>query len=132
MIRRPPRSTLFPYTTLFRSHPASRAQAIDPTVRRALMGAAMGLTAIALIHSPWGKRSGAHLNPAVTLAFWRLGRVPARDAIFYSLAQMAGGAIGVAFTWLVLRDALAHPSTNFAATLPPAGIAPAVPAGVAV
>src|SRR3712207_7009634 len=24
MIRRPPRSTLFPYTTLFRSHPAAR------------------------------------------------------------------------------------------------------------
>src|SRR3712207_9036624 len=28
MIRRPPRSTLFPYTTLFRSHP--RAQLADP------------------------------------------------------------------------------------------------------
>src|SRR2546425_9338088 len=27
MIRRPPRSTLFPYTTLFRSHPGSRVQA---------------------------------------------------------------------------------------------------------
>src|SRR3712207_8825331 len=26
MIRRPPRSTLFPYTTLFRSRPAGRAQ----------------------------------------------------------------------------------------------------------
>src|SRR2546430_8219948 len=25
MIRRPPRSTLFPYTTLFRSHPLSKA-----------------------------------------------------------------------------------------------------------
>ena len=119
-------------TTVLLEHPASRAQAIDPTVRRALMGAAMGLTAIALIHSPWGKRSGAHLNPAVTLAFWRLGRVPARDAIFYSLAQMAGGAIGVAFTWLVLRDALAHPSTNFAATLPRAGIAAAFLAEVAI
>src|SRR2546428_3065560 len=27
MIRRPPRSTLFPYTTLFRSHPAARRAA---------------------------------------------------------------------------------------------------------
>src|SRR2546430_8485156 len=72
MIRRPPRSTLFPYTTLFRSHPASRLHAIDPTVRRALMGLAMGLTAIALIHSPWGKRSGAHLNPAVDRKSTRL------------------------------------------------------------
>src|SRR2546422_7196634 len=29
MIRRPPRSTLFPYTTLFRSHPARAAEAGD-------------------------------------------------------------------------------------------------------
>src|SRR2546423_5041455 len=39
MIRRPPRSTLFPYTTLFRSHPradlAARAIAQEP----ALLGA---------------------------------------------------------------------------------------------
>src|SRR3712207_8068015 len=36
MIRRPPRSTLFPYTTLFRSHPASGEIAIvtkSPTGR---------------------------------------------------------------------------------------------------
>src|SRR5687768_17995244 len=30
MIRRPPRSTLFPYTTLFRSRPGSDARSIDP------------------------------------------------------------------------------------------------------
>src|SRR5689334_24082873 len=30
MIRRPPRSTLFPYTTLFRSGPAARARDPDP------------------------------------------------------------------------------------------------------
>jgi aquaporin Z len=41
----------------------------DPVVRRLLIGIAMGLTAIAIIYSPWGKRSGAHLNPAVTLTF---------------------------------------------------------------
>src|SRR5689334_24198321 len=34
MIRRPPRSTLFPYTTLFRSHAAEREDgAHDPTAR---------------------------------------------------------------------------------------------------
>jgi aquaporin Z len=58
-------------------HPASSVrQAIsDPILRRLLMGLAMGLTAISLIYSPWVKQSGAHLNPSVTLTFWRLGKV---------------------------------------------------------
>src|SRR6267143_2607976 len=34
MIRRPPRSTLFPYTTLFRSRPACRAGSPQPSARR--------------------------------------------------------------------------------------------------
>jgi aquaporin Z len=63
-------------------------------VRRVLVGIAMGITAIALIYSPWGRRSGAHLNPAVTLTFLRLGKVAPADATFYMLAQFAGGAAG--------------------------------------
>ena len=49
----------------------------DPLARRALMGLAMGATAIALNYSAWGKQSGAHYNPAVTLTFTRLGKVDA-------------------------------------------------------
>jgi NADH:quinone reductase (non-electrogenic) len=118
--------------TVVLEHPASRAQAIDPTARRALMGVAMGLTAIALIYSPWGKRSGAHLNPSVTLAFWRLGRIPAHDAIFYVAAQMVGGIAGVGLAWLILREAIAHPATNFATTLPAGGIPAALAAEFAI
>jgi len=64
------------FTTLL-EYPGSPAhQAIaDPFLRRVLIGIAMGLTAVGLIYSPWGQRSGAHLNPSVTLAFWRLGKV---------------------------------------------------------
>jgi len=36
-------------------------------LRRMLMGVAMGVTAVMIIHSPMGKRSGAHFNPAITL-----------------------------------------------------------------
>ena len=63
--------------TLLLEHPASPARAAldPPLLRRALMGLAMGLTAVALIYSPIGQRSGAHFNPAVTLTFLRLGRV---------------------------------------------------------
>jgi NADH:ubiquinone reductase (H+-translocating) len=118
--------------TVLLEHPTSRAQLHPPALRRAWMGIAMGLTAIALTYSRWGKRSGAHLNPAVTLAFWRLGRVPAHDAVFYAAFQALGGVTGVGLAWLVFGAALAHPRTNFAATLPFAGVLPALAAEYAI
>ncbi len=42
-----------------------------------------------------GPISGAHLNPAVTLAFCAGGRIPARDAIGYTVAQLVGAVAGV-------------------------------------
>ena len=65
--------------TVLLEHPGSAAhQALpDPLLRRALIGVAMGLTAVAIIYSPFGKRSGAHLNPSVTFTFWRLGKIEA-------------------------------------------------------
>src|SRR5437868_5840959 len=65
-------------------------------VRRLLIGIAMGGTAVALIYSPWGRRSGAHMNPAVTLAFLALGKVRLADAFGYIVAQFIGGVCGVA------------------------------------
>lgn len=87
-------------------------------LRRALMGVAMGLTAIGVIYSPWGKQSGAHMNPAVTLTFFHLGRVKPWDAGFYMAAQFVGGIAGVVGTSLLLERTLAHPAVNYAATLP--------------
>src|SRR5690242_5029108 len=62
---------------------------------RILGGVAMGLTAVAIISSPWGQRSGAHMNPAVTLTFLSLGKIAAWDALFYVAGQFAGGVTGV-------------------------------------
>ncbi|HEX9636172.1 MAG TPA: aquaporin [Acidobacteriota bacterium] len=90
----------------------------DPTLRRGLMGLAMGLTAIGLIYSPWGKQSGAHFNPAVTFTFWRLGKIAGWDAGFYVLAQFIGGSLGVMLAAQLLRDPLAHPSVHYAVTAP--------------
>ena len=67
----------------------------DRDLQRVFTGICMGLTAIALIHSPWGKRSGAHMNPAVTLTFLRLGHIAPWDAAFYIAAQFIGGTLGV-------------------------------------
>jgi aquaporin Z len=106
--------------TVVLEHPSSpvRMAIADERMRRALIGAAMGLTAVALIYSPWGQRSGAHFNPAVTIAFHHLGKIETRDAVGYVVAQCVGGIAGVALTRLVLGALLAHPSVDFVATVP--------------
>jgi aquaporin Z len=113
--------------TVLLEHPQSPAHLAipDPTLRRALMGLAMGSTAIGLIYSPWGKRSGAHFNPATTLTFFRLGRVPRQDAVAYIGAQFLGGALGVLVASLALGGLIADHATRFAATLPGATGVPA-------
>ena len=59
-------------------------------------GVAMGIALVAMIYSPWGRRSGTHLNPAITLAYLRLGKIGRWDACFYLLAQVGGGLVAVA------------------------------------
>src|SRR2546422_1359298 len=56
MIRRPPRSTLFPYTTLFRSYKASRG---DELIRQDLCDEAIRLTSL-LVEHPTGNRPKTH------------------------------------------------------------------------
>jgi aquaporin Z len=105
-------------------HPSSLVHQTlsDATLRRILIGIAMGLTAIAIIYSPLGKRSGAHLNPAVSLTFWRLGKIEGWDALFYIVAQFIGGAAGVLLATLLLsRMLVADATVNYAVTVPGAG-----------
>src|SRR5213595_4361501 len=112
--------------TILLFHPQSPAVTFlpDPFMRRMCVGIAMGGTAIALVFSPLGKRSGAHFNPAVTLTFWRLGKVKHWDAFFYVIAQFIGGIAGVFVVTLVARTMLSHPAVKYVATLPgPHGMA---------
>jgi aquaporin Z len=90
----------------------------DPLLRRALMGLAMGGTAIAIIYSPWGGRSGAHINPATTLTFWRLGRIRGRDVGGYVAGQLVGAVLGVALASMLLGGRVAHASVDFVVTRP--------------
>jgi aquaporin Z len=92
--------------------------ATSPLAARVPMGIAMGLTAAALIYSPLGRRSGAHMNPAVTIAFLRLGKIPAADALAYVVAQFAGGALGVAATVHLFHGLPGDPVINYVATAP--------------
>jgi aquaporin Z len=106
--------------TVLLFHPSSPvAETIpDGLLRRLLMGIAMGSTAIAIIFSPLGQRTGAHFNPSVTWTFFRLGKIEAWDAAFYTLFQFAGGIAGVMLASLTLGKLVAHQSVNYAVTLP--------------
>jgi len=101
-------------------HPTSALHLWIPNAvaRRILMGLAMGTTAVVLIYSPFGKRSGAHLNPSATLMFFRLKKIEPVDAVFYALFQFAGGAMGVLLARTALGGLVAHPSVNFVVTRP--------------
>ena len=86
--------------------------------RRVIIGLLMGTTAVCLVRSPWGRRSGAHMNPALTLTFLRLGKVAPWDALFYVAAQFLGGVSGIAFAATLIGPALGSPEVNYVATQP--------------
>ena len=95
-------------------------------VRRLVMGAAMGATAVMIIHSPMGRRSGAHFNPAITLTYLRLGKIGLWDAVGYVCGQFIGAMAGVGVAALgmmalMMGRSLAQPSVDYAVTVPGIG-----------
>ena len=82
------------------------------------MGLGMGATIVAIILSPWGKQSGGHFNPAITLTYYRLGKVEFWDAWFYTAAQFLGAIGGVAVATYVMRGAPGNVAVRYAVTVP--------------
>ncbi|MEP6647059.1 MAG: aquaporin [Saprospiraceae bacterium] len=101
-------------------HPLSPLhRAIDSAfVRRVFIGLAMGITAVGLINSGWGKKSGAHMNPAVTIAFWHLHRISGAHAFWYILAQIIGGTLAVFMVKALVPTLITTPEVNYVATKP--------------
>ena len=85
---------------------------------RTLMGLAVGATVVAIVMSPWGKQPGGHFNPALTLAFYRLGKMSSSHALFYIVAQFAGAIGGVCIARYVLPHALGRHAIRYAVTAP--------------
>jgi MIP family channel proteins len=73
---------------------------------------AFAFVVIAMVYA-LGHVSGAHINPAVTVAFWSARRFPAREVIPYVVAQCVGAAAAAA----TLRAVLG-PVGHLGATLP--------------
>jgi aquaporin Z len=114
--------------TLLIEHPdfGVRGAIESDALRRLLIGVAMGATAIALIYSPWGQRSGAHMNPAVTLTFLGLGKVERSDALWYIAAQFVGGTAGVGLLLALAGERFGAPPVAFVVTQPGHGATLAV------
>jgi aquaporin Z len=108
------------FFTVWLYDPASSLPHLVPSsaLRRLWMGISMGGTAILIIRSPMGKRSGAHFNPAITLTYFRLGKIDKWDAGFYVLSQFVGAICGVGFSALCLRGSLAVRSVDYVVTVP--------------
>jgi aquaporin Z len=87
-------------------------------LRLCLMGLAMGATAALLNYSPMGKLSGAHMNPAVSFTFVRLGKMNTVDAVYYTLFQCAGGILAVTIMTYVLGNAFQDTPVNYVITAP--------------
>ncbi|MFC6098847.1 MIP/aquaporin family protein [Olivibacter domesticus] len=51
-----------------------------------------------------GPYSGAHLNPAVTLAMVLTGSLGYQDALLYVIAQIGGAMSGAFLVWLMYKD----------------------------
>src|SRR4051812_36430990 len=90
----------------------------DGLARRVLGGIAMGLTAVCIISSPWGQRSGAHMNPALTLTFLSLGKIAPWDAFFYMCAQLSGGLAGALIARVLIGPPVADPPLQYVGTVP--------------
>ena len=90
----------------------------DHTLRIIIMGIMMGLTALFIFYSPLTAASGAHINPAVTIAFFRLGKMGGWDTLFYILFQWVGGLLAVYLMAWLMRNTLTAPPVNYVVTVP--------------
>jgi len=75
----------------------------DGVVTHVGIALTFGLVVMAMIQSI-GDVSGAHINPAVTIAFWVAGRFPGRRVLPYIGFQVAGAMVASGFLKLLFPD----------------------------
>ena len=83
-----------------------------------LMGIAVAITTFLIIRSPFGRRTGAHFNPAITLTYFYLGRVHRWDTLCYFASQFAGALVGVFVAHQILGHRLAGAPVCYVITIP--------------
>jgi len=90
------------------------------------IGITFGIIVTAVIYA-LGRVSGAHINPAVTIALWATKRFPAGDAVAYIIAQCIGAAIGSLLFFLTVgMDAVTIGGLGATAPFPGIGYGQAI------
>src|ERR1700676_600236 len=51
-----------------------------------------------------GSISGCHINPAVTLGLWIIGKTKTRELPFYIVGQLVGGLLGALVIYLIAKS----------------------------
>ncbi len=107
-------------------HPGSVFEQWVPSssLRLLLLGVVFAVIIVTIATSPLGRLSGAHLNPAVTLAFWVTGHVHRHDLLGYWTAQLLGGVLGATALRLVWGETAG--GIEFGVLNPPVGPAAGV------
>ncbi|MFF2996740.1 MIP/aquaporin family protein [Streptomyces sp. NPDC057950] len=106
--------------------PGSVLCVADLDVAITVIGAFSGTVLTVLILTPPGRRSGGHMNPAVTVSLWLMGAFPGRGVLPYVLAQLAGSAAGTGLARLAWGRPVALPSVDYAAIGPAPAWQPSV------
>ena len=91
------------FVLVFAGCGAIAVASVHPGIGQAGVAAAFGLAIMAMIYA-LGHVSGAHFNPAVTVAFAVSGHLPWVRVLPYWAAQVAGAVLAAAFLRLSLGD----------------------------
>ena len=108
-------------TAVFFNHPDAPGRqwlGDNELLRRVGVALIMASVVAGVSLSAWGQRSGAHINPAVTVAFWQLGSMRGVDAVWYIAAQFIGALAAGALMLALLHPWYPHPDVHFNITKP--------------
>lgn len=100
----------------------------SPSLRLLLTGILFAGTGSLVAIMPFGRLSGAHLNPVVTLSFWTQGKVHPHDLVGYIAGQLVGGLMGAGL--LLLLWGQTARSVRVGATAPGPGVSPLMAVGL--
>ncbi|MEU9413762.1 aquaporin [Streptomyces sp. NPDC048281] len=121
-------SVLFVLVTAVRwvtASPLSRSLP-GPHIQLAAVAMISGAALSRALSSRWGRYSGGHLNPAVTLTLWLTGGFPGRRVLPYIVAQLAGSVTGTGLARLiwgpVVGDRMAYAALQPAPAWPAATV----------